>query len=107
MEREDFSGNDRAVAEGRCEGFAKLVTAGGKVVGATIVGAHAGELLVPFAQMITGKASTFALGSAIVAYPTRAEIAKAVAFAHWQPTVFGRAGKGWAAFIGAVRRWRG
>lgn len=108
VEREDFVHNDRAVAEGRAEGFAKLVTLDQgfgrrKVLGATVVGRHAGELLVPLGQLITGKASTFALGSAIIAYPTRAEIVKALAFAHWQPTVFGRAGKGWAGLVG---RWR-
>ena len=51
------------------------------MVGVTIVGARAGDLLLPWAQVITGKASTFALGSAIIAYPTRSEIAKAAAFA--------------------------
>lgn len=109
IEREDFAHNDRAIAEGRAEGFAKLVTAhvgvrGGKVVGTTIVGRHAGELLVPYSQLITGKASTFSLGSAIIAYPTRSEISKALAFAYWQPTVFGRAGKGWASIMSRLRR---
>ena len=109
IEQADFAQNDRAVTEGRAEGFAKLIMldgriAGSKVIGATIVGRHAGELLVPFGQLITGKASTFALGSAIIAYPTRAEIAKALAFAHWQPRVFGRAGKGWAGLLARLRR---
>ena len=102
--REDFSDNDRAVAEGRSEGFCKLVLKGRKLLGATVVGAQAGEQLLPLAQAITGKASSFALGSAIVAYPTRAEIAKAASFAAWEPTVFGKAPKKLSALVAAKRR---
>ena len=102
--RQDFSDNDRAVTEGDTRGFLKLIRHRGKVVGVTIVGAHAGELLEPWAQIISGKASAFALGSAIVAYPTRSEIAKAAAFAAYEPTVFGTWPKRWAATVAKARR---
>ena len=102
--REGFDHNDRAIADGRNEGFCKLVMKGRKLVGATIVGAHAGELLLPLAQVITGKASTFALGSAIIAYPTRIEITKAASFAAWEPLVFGAWSKRWAALVAKIRR---
>ena len=102
--REAFADNDRAVTEGNAAGFVKLVQRGGTVLGVTIVGARAGELLLPWAQVITGKASSFALGSAIVAYPTRSEIAKAAAFAAWQPTVFGAWPKRWAKLLARMRR---
>ncbi len=102
--REAFADNDRAVTEGDITGFLKLVWHGRKLVGVTIVGARAGDLLLPWAQVIAGKASTFALGSAIVPYPTRSEIAKAAAFAAWQPTVFGRAPKAWAGMLARLRR---
>ena len=105
--REAFADNDRAVAEGRTEGFLKLIRRGRRVVGVTIVGAHAGDLLLPWAQVIVGKATTFALGAAIVAYPTRSEIAKATAFAAWSPIVFGAAPKRWAALLARSRRWFG
>ena len=87
---EPFTDNDRAVTEGDTAGFLKLIRHRGKVIGVTIVGARAGDLLLPWAQIMTGKASTFALGSAVVPYPTRSEIAKAAAFAAWQPAVFGK-----------------
>ena len=102
--REAFVDNDRAVTEGDTRGFVKLVRRGTTVLGVTIVGARAGELLLPWAQVITGKASSFALGSAIVAYPTRSEIAKAAAFAAWQPTVFGTWPKRWAQLLARMRR---
>ncbi len=105
--REDFTHNDRAVAEGDTIGFIKMIRHRGKVVGVTIVGARAGELLLPWTQVIAGKASTLALGSAIVAYPTRSEIAKAAAFSAWQPTVFGAWPKRWAGTLARMRRWRG
>ncbi len=101
---EGFDDNERALTEEATKGRLKLILKGKKVLGASIVGRHAGELLLPFSQAITGKSSTFALGSAIVAYPTRSEIAKAAAFSAWEPTVFGPIPKRYAKFIAAMRR---
>ena len=53
--RQDFADNDRAVCEGASEGFLKLVMKGRKVLGATAVGDHAGELLLPWSQVICGQ----------------------------------------------------
>jgi pyruvate/2-oxoglutarate dehydrogenase complex dihydrolipoamide dehydrogenase (E3) component len=101
--RHDFAENDRAVAEGDTAGFLKVVKAGKKVVGATICGKGAGELLLPWAQIITGKASTFAMGSAIIAYPNRSDVSKAVAFAMHEPLVFGTWAKRWARLVSRLR----
>lgn len=102
--REDFADNDRAVTEGDTRGFAKVIRRGGKVIGVTIVGPRAGDLLLPWTQAITGKASSFALGSAVIAYPTRSEIAKAVAFSMWEPVVFGAWPRRWARLLAGMRR---
>ncbi|WP_369026841.1 NAD(P)/FAD-dependent oxidoreductase [Qipengyuania sp. RANM35] len=102
--REEFSENERAVAEGYVKGHMKMVLKGKKVLGVSIVGRNAGELLLPFTQSITGKSSTFALGSAIIAYPTRSEISKAAAFSAWEPTVFGGLPKKYAALVARMRR---
>lgn len=102
--REGFDHNERAIAEGATKGHMKVVMDGKKVLGASIVGKHAGELLLPFSQLITGKASTFALGSAIVAYPTRSEITKAAAFSAWEGTVFGSVPRGYAKTRAWFRR---
>ncbi|MEN5084335.1 FAD-dependent oxidoreductase, partial [Bosea sp. TWI1241] len=48
-----YAENERAQAEGRSEGFVKLVTDGrGRVLGATIAGASAGELIAPWGLAI-------------------------------------------------------
>ncbi len=102
--KEGFDHNDRAVAEGETAGHLKLVLKGKKVLGASIVGKNAGELLLPLTQAITGKSSTFALGSAVISYPTRSEVAKAAAFKAWEPTVFGSIPKKYARFVARMRR---
>ena len=104
--REGFDHNERAIAEGDTRGHVKVMMDGKKVVGASIVGKNAGELLLPFTQLITGKASTFALGSAIVAYPTRSEITKATAFSAWEGTVFGKVPTGYAKTRAWFRKMR-
>lgn len=102
--KETFRDNERSLAEAKDNGHMKMVLKGKKVLGASIVGTNAGELLLPISQSITGKSSTFALGSAIIAYPTRSEITKAAAFAAWEPTVFGPIPKKWAGFLAKMRR---
>ncbi len=102
--KEGFDHNERAVAEASTDGFLKVVFKGKKVLGATIVGKNAGELLLPWTQAITGKSSSFAMGSAIISYPTRSEISKAAAFAVWEPTVFGGIPKKWAGLIAKLRK---
>lgn len=102
--KEGFDHNERAIAEDSTKGHLKVMYKGKKVVGASICGKGAGEMLLPFTQMITGKASTFNMGSAIVSYPTRSEITKASAFAAWEPTVFGSLPKKWAGFVQSMRR---
>lgn len=102
--RQEFGENERACAEGQTAGHLKLVLKGKKVLGVSIVGKDAGELLLPWSQAITGKASTFAMGSAVIAYPTRSEISKAAAFAAWEPTVFGPFPRKWAQFLARLRR---
>lgn len=102
--KEGFDHNERAIAEDSTKGHLKVIFKGKKVIGASICGKHAGELLLPFTQSITGKSSTFALGSAVISYPTRSEILKAAAFKVWEPTVFGSLPKKYAAFVAQMRR---
>ncbi len=99
-----FANNDRALAENDAVGFVKLVRARGRVVGVTIVGAHAGELLLSWSQILARRASLFALASTIIAYPTRSEASKAAAFESAQPLLFHPLLKRWAALLARARR---
>jgi len=101
--REDFDHNDRAVTERDTQGFVKLVKVGGRIVGGTVVGRGAGDLILPIAMMITGKASSFAVASMIVPYPNRAEHVKAAAFAANESKVFNRYTRGWARLLARMR----
>ncbi len=99
-----FSDNDRAVTEARTDGFVKIIKAGGKLRGATLVGAGVGELALPWGLAIGGKASISALSGATAPYPTLGEASKAAAFAFYEPLVFGRWARAWAKLVAALRR---
>lgn len=89
--RAEFAENDRAVTAGTTRGFAKLVIGrGGRILGATIVGAHAGELIGLWALAIGQKTKLSALASMTMAYPTLAEVSKRAAGAYYTPTLFSR-----------------
>ena len=72
---------DRALAEGATDGFVQLITAKGKdrILGATIVGAGAGELIAPIALAMRHKLGLTKYMGTIHAYPTLAEGAKLTA----------------------------
>ena len=101
-----FDDDDRAITEGDPTGFVKMVRAGRRLVGVTIVGAHAGEMLLPWTLAIRGKSSPFGIADAIVAYPTRSERSKAVAFAAFEGLIFHPQAKRWAALLARMRRRR-
>lgn len=102
---EHWSENDRAIAEGDTEGFIKLVRVRGRVVGVTILGANAGELLLPWSLVMRGKASRWTLSEAIVPYPTRSELSQAAAFRGYEPMVFGPAARRCARTLAWKRRF--
>jgi pyruvate/2-oxoglutarate dehydrogenase complex dihydrolipoamide dehydrogenase (E3) component len=70
-----FAELDRAVLDGETEGFARLhVEAGsGRILGATVVARHAGEMIGEVVLAITEKAKVGALSRTIHPYPTQAE----------------------------------
>jgi pyruvate/2-oxoglutarate dehydrogenase complex dihydrolipoamide dehydrogenase (E3) component len=75
-----FDEIDRARAEGETEGFAKIVTdPKGKLLGAAIVGAHAGELIAEYALALTQGLKAKSISGTIHAYPTLASISRRVA----------------------------
>ena len=77
--RYDLDDLDRAIAESETRGFVKVLTpAGGKdtVLGATIVGAHAGELLAEYVLAMKHGIGLNKILGTIHAYPTMVEANK-------------------------------
>jgi pyruvate/2-oxoglutarate dehydrogenase complex dihydrolipoamide dehydrogenase (E3) component len=70
-----FADVDRARLEGATAGFVRIhaESGSGRIVGATIVGRDAGDLVSEISVAMAGKLSLGALGSVIHPYPTRAE----------------------------------
>lgn len=74
--RMDFAAIDRAILEGAAEGFAKIVIEkrSGRLRGATVVAAHAGEILAGALLPVARRMRAAALGGVIHPYPTQASV---------------------------------
>ena len=60
----------------------------GKILGATIVGPHAGELILPWGLAISAKLPIGKIASLIAPYPTLSEVSKRAAGSYYTPTLF-------------------
>jgi len=84
-----FVENDRAQTERDTEGLVKVVLQrNGRVLGASILGAAAGDLILPWALAISQKLKIGALANLIAPYPTRSEASKRAAGCYYTPTLF-------------------
>ncbi len=81
----DLAGLDRAVAEGADEGFVQVLTVPGKdrILGCTIVGEHAGELISEYVTAMRHGLGLNKILATIHVYPTMAEANKFAA-AEWK-----------------------
>ncbi len=87
--RWSFEENDRAQAERRTDGIIKvLLGRRGKILGATIVGVHAGELILPWCLAISQGLKIKAMASVIAPYPTLSEVSKRAAGSYFTPKLF-------------------
>ncbi len=79
-----FEENDRARTERASEGLIKVITdRRGRILGAGIVGAHAGELIQPWSLAIAQGLNIRVMADSVVAYPTLAEISRKVAVSYY------------------------
>ncbi len=84
-----FDENDRAQAERDTKGLVKAITdKNGKILGASIIGRHAGELIQPWSLAIANGLKINAFTNYIAPYPTRGEANKRAAGAWYTPTLF-------------------
>lgn len=77
----DMSENDRAIAEGKTNGFVKVMVKKGtdQILGATIVASNAGDMISEISTAMAAKMGLGALSKVIHPYPTQAEAIKRVA----------------------------
>jgi pyruvate/2-oxoglutarate dehydrogenase complex dihydrolipoamide dehydrogenase (E3) component len=82
--QQDLAHVDRAVLDGETAGFIKmhLAKGKGKILGATVVAAHAGDLISEITLAMTGKLGAGTLAKTIHPYPTQAEAIKKVGDAY-------------------------
>jgi pyruvate/2-oxoglutarate dehydrogenase complex dihydrolipoamide dehydrogenase (E3) component len=75
---------DRAVLDGETDGFARVHLRKGtdRILGATIVARHAGEMINEFTLAMTSGLGLGAIAKTIHPYPTQAEVIKRLADAH-------------------------
>ncbi|HRI18140.1 MAG TPA: FAD-dependent oxidoreductase, partial [Burkholderiaceae bacterium] len=95
---------DRAIADGEAHGFVKVLTVPGKdrILGATIVGEHAGDLLAEFVLAMKHGIGLNKILGTIHTYPTLAEANKYVA-GNWKRA---HAPQGLLAWVGRFHAWR-
>ena len=84
----DYKDNDRAIAEGNRIGQIRLLVAGGKPVGVSIVGAQAGELIQLWALAIANGLKMTAIANMVAPYPTLGEVNKRAAGAYFSKRLF-------------------
>lgn len=97
-----FAVNDRAQTERATEGLAKIVLGRkGRILGATIVGPRAGELIGAWGLAISAKLKIGSVASAMLPYPTLSEISKRAAGSYYTPKLFGPLTR---RIVGAVQR---
>ncbi len=87
--RAELHHNDRAIAEGKDIGFAKVMVVKGRPVGASIVGPQAGELIALWALALSSRLKMSAIAGMIAPYPTLGEVSKRAAGAYFSPQLFG------------------
>lgn len=93
---------DRAITEVETNGMAKIVLHKGKLLGATIIGPQAGELIAEFALALQAKIKLSHLSATIHSYPTLAQINRRVVNAYFGEKLFSTKAK---RLVGWLNRW--
>lgn len=96
----EFDDNDRAIAERSDLGGVKIIaTNKGKILGASIVGEGAGDLIQMISVAMSNNVKISGLAQIISPYPTRGEAVKRAASSFYTETIFGSKAKKFAGFL--------
>ena len=98
-----YDGLDRAIAGARTDGFAQIWVKNGRVRGATIVGAQAGELIHFWSLVIAQNLKLSKASSVITPYPTLSDINKKLIGAYFTPRLFDNPKI--KSFVKLIQRW--
>ena len=86
--------NDRSIAELTTHGAVKIICGKkGKILGASIVGPHAGEMIHMISVAMANKVKISGLSQIISPYPTRSEAVKRAASSYYTEMLFGEGSK--------------
>jgi len=100
-----FEENDRARAERDMRGMVKVITTrNGRILGASIVGKGAGDLLAPWTMALAQGLPISAMAGVISPYPTRGEASKRAAGDYYTPTLFGPRTRKVVGLLSMLRR---
>jgi pyruvate/2-oxoglutarate dehydrogenase complex dihydrolipoamide dehydrogenase (E3) component len=101
--RQDLAEVDRAVLDGETEGFAMVLVRKGRdrIVGATVVASHAGEMIGEVVLAMTRKLGLSAFAQTIHTYPTQAEVLRRLGDAYQRSRLTPRV----AAMFRTILRW--
>ncbi len=98
--RAEFAHNDRAIAERTDTGEVKIIaTIKGRILGASIVGEGAGELIQIIGAAMKGGMKVSGLAQIISPYPTRGEAVKRAAGSFYTEAIFGPKARKFAALM--------
>jgi pyruvate/2-oxoglutarate dehydrogenase complex dihydrolipoamide dehydrogenase (E3) component len=99
-----FADNDRAQTERATAGLVKaVVTPRGRILGASIVGRHAGELIQTWQLAMANGLKVSALATLVAPYPTLGEASKRAAGSFYTPQLFSKRTRRLVRFL----RWFG
>jgi pyruvate/2-oxoglutarate dehydrogenase complex dihydrolipoamide dehydrogenase (E3) component len=101
-----FADNDRARTERVSDGLVKaIIDRHGRILGATIVGPNAGELIQPWCLAISKRLKISALASFVPPYPTLGEASKRAAGSYFTETLFGPRTRKLVRFLARLPIW--
>ena len=95
----DMKDLDRAIAENATAGFVKLVVRKGRLVGAHVVGQHAGEIIHELALAVQQKMKLSTLTTLVHAYPSWSQVNRRAASRYFSDSLFSPKTKRLVRFI--------